>query len=179
MDENTCEHMIRLKKLNAPRVTPEHIDSCIKSADYYVFPNTTTTVCLLTLTNGYTVLGESACASPENFDLEIGRSIAYTNAREKIWALEGYKLRQLLFESAEPKFRVYVIRNSSLVAYIDNLNEEEAQSYFVDMCNRHYIGRNCFHDFREAYNYVTTDEFLQHDSPHTFVAYEPMEASDT
>ena len=57
------------------------------------------TVCCLTLSNGYTVTGESACASPENFNAEIGEKIAFDNARAKIWALEGYLLKQKLSEN--------------------------------------------------------------------------------
>ncbi|AZB54446.1 hypothetical protein EBL89_03580 [Cereibacter sphaeroides] len=54
------------------------------------------TFCVLVLRNGFTVTGESACASPKNFDPEIGRKIARENARAKIWALEGYLLREHL-----------------------------------------------------------------------------------
>lgn len=96
--EGTIECMIKLKGLNAPRLTPEHIDSCIKSVDFHIFEDTQLTVCCMTLKNGFTVTGESACASPENFDKEIGEKIAFTNAREKIWALEGYLLKQKLYE---------------------------------------------------------------------------------
>jgi hypothetical protein len=87
------------KGLTAPRVTPERIEQVIASEQYHVFPNTTFTACLLTLINGYTVMGESACASPENFDAALGRKIARDNAKNKIWALEGYLLRQKLSES--------------------------------------------------------------------------------
>lgn len=52
----------------------------------------------VTLKNGFTVTGESAAASPENFDAEIGRKIARQNAREKIWMLEGYLLKQRLHD---------------------------------------------------------------------------------
>lgn len=51
------------------------------------------TICILELRNGFTVTGESACVSPENFDAEIGMKIARENARSKIWALEGYLLK--------------------------------------------------------------------------------------
>lgn len=51
------------------------------------------TFCVLELRNGFTVTGESACASPENFDAEIGRQIARQNAVAKIWPLMGYELR--------------------------------------------------------------------------------------
>lgn len=54
------------------------------------------TFCVLVLKNGFTVTGESACASPENFDAEIGRSIARQNAVEKIWPLMGYELKTKL-----------------------------------------------------------------------------------
>ena len=61
-----------------------------------MFPGTTLTICALTLRNGFQVTGESAAASPANFDADMGRKIARTNARNKIWALEGYLLRSKL-----------------------------------------------------------------------------------
>lgn len=100
-DEQQIEAEIQAKGLNAPRLTPQMIDSTIVSEQYHVFPGTTMTVCALTLRNGYLVTGESAAASPQNFDQEIGRKIARENARNKIWALEGYLLREsLAFPSA-------------------------------------------------------------------------------
>ena len=54
------------------------------------------TFCVITLKNGFTVTGESACASPENFDAEIGRKIARQNAVNKIWQLEGYLIKPAL-----------------------------------------------------------------------------------
>ena len=101
MNEGTIEAMIKLKKLSGERITPEIIDQSIESAQYHVFPGTTTTACLLKLINGFTVVGESACASVENFDEELGRKIAFDNARNKIWQLEGYLLRQNLFEAGK------------------------------------------------------------------------------
>lgn len=95
-DEMQIENEIRAKGLNAPRLTPQLIDDTIVSEQYHVFPNTTLTVCALTLRNGFIVVGESAAASPENFNQEIGRKIARDNARNKIWALEGYLLREKL-----------------------------------------------------------------------------------
>ena len=95
-DEQTIEKEIQAKGLNAPRLNPADIDRTIVSEQYYVFPETTLTVCALTLRNGFHVIGESAAASPANFDQEIGRKIARDNARSKIWALEGYLLRSKL-----------------------------------------------------------------------------------
>lgn len=80
----------------APRITTEHIERCIVRAQYHVFPGTTVTVCALHLQNGFVITGESACASPANFNAELGRRIAYDNAKEKIWMLEGYLLRERL-----------------------------------------------------------------------------------
>jgi hypothetical protein len=96
MSEQEIENEIQAKGLNAPRLNPGHIEMVIVGEQYHVFEGTTVTVCCLTLRNGYCVTGESAAASPENFDAEIGRKIARENAREKIWALEGYLLRQRL-----------------------------------------------------------------------------------
>lgn len=110
----------------APRVTPADIEANIASEDYFTadaavfgkpkrvgFRRTNgkyipifedarhqalslLTFCVLTLKNGFTVTGESACASPENFDAEIGRRIARENAVQKIWSLMGYELRSKL-----------------------------------------------------------------------------------
>lgn len=96
MDEQKLEQEIADKGLSAPRLTPAAIDATIAGEDYHVFPGTTLTVCCLTLRNGFTVTGESACASPANFDAELGRKLARDNARNKIWALEGYALRNKL-----------------------------------------------------------------------------------
>jgi len=95
-DENQIESEIQAKGLNAPRLNPEKIDATIVSEQYHVFPGTTLTVCAMTLRNGFIVVGESAAASPENFDQSIGRKIARENARNKIWAFEGYLLREKL-----------------------------------------------------------------------------------
>lgn len=99
-DEQAIEAEIQAKGLNAPRLNPQMIDDTIVSEAYYVFPGTTMTVCMLALRNGFSVIGESAAASPSNFNAEIGRKIARENARNKIWPLEGYLLRSKLAESA-------------------------------------------------------------------------------
>lgn len=91
-DEKAIESEIQEKGLNAPRLSPESIDSVIVGEDYHVFPGTTLTVCCLVLRNGFTVTGESAAVSMENFDAELGRKIARRKARDKIWQLEGYAL---------------------------------------------------------------------------------------
>lgn len=101
-DEAQIENEIQAKGLNAPRLTPALIDDTIVSEQYHVFPGTTMTVCALKLRNGYIVSGESAAASPENFDQAIGRKIARENARNKIWALEGYLLRERLARDETP-----------------------------------------------------------------------------
>lgn len=100
MNEQEVEQEIQDKKLTAPRLTPGQIDNTIHSVDYHVFYGVLT-VCALKLRNGFTVTGESGCVSPENFDEGLGRKIALDNARQKIWALEGYLLRESL--AASPK----------------------------------------------------------------------------
>ena len=96
MDENELQKEFIDKGLTAPRITPADIDRAIVAEAYYVFPGTTLTVVCLTLLNGFTVVGESACASPENFNAEIGRRIARENAVAKVWPLMGYELRSKL-----------------------------------------------------------------------------------
>lgn len=96
MDYQAVEEMLQAKGLNAPRVTPMLVDSVIKSEAYYVFPGTLLTVCCLTLQNGFSVVGESASVNAKNFDAEIGRTVARAKARDKVWMLEGYLLKQYL-----------------------------------------------------------------------------------
>ena len=96
MSEQEIEQTIQDKGLKSPRVTPDLIDRKIVDEQYHIFEGSCLTVCCLTLENGFTVSGESACASPENFDVGIGQKIARGNARDKIWMLEGYLLKQRL-----------------------------------------------------------------------------------
>jgi len=84
MSERELEQQIQNKGLDAPRLSPDLIDDVITSEEYHVFQGSCLTVCCLTLKNGFTVTGESACASPENYDNEIGEKIARQNARIKI-----------------------------------------------------------------------------------------------
>lgn len=100
MTENAIEQAIQATNPTAPRLMPADIDSKIVGEDYHVFPGTTVTVCLLRLKNGFSALGESAAVSTANFDAEIGRKIARANARDKIWLLEGYLLREKLSAEA-------------------------------------------------------------------------------
>ena len=112
------EQEIQSKGLTAPRVTPADIEANIVHEVYFSageaavafapeFPNyrplpqsaqpmNLLTICVLVLRNGFTVTGESACASPENFDAELGRKIARQHAVSKIWPLMGYALRERL-----------------------------------------------------------------------------------
>jgi hypothetical protein len=94
--EAKVEAAIQEKGLNAPRITPDDVDEAIHKQAFYVFPDTTVTVCLLTLDNGFSIVGHSAAASPENFDEELGRGIAARNAREKVWQYLGFRLRERL-----------------------------------------------------------------------------------
>jgi hypothetical protein len=94
--DEEIEALIQMKGLTAPRITPEHLEAQIVAEQYHVFYGTTLTVCALVLKNGFVVTGESACASPENYDAELGRKIARDKAIDKIWPLEGYLLRSQL-----------------------------------------------------------------------------------
>lgn len=97
MNDNDIEKEIQAKNLTAPRVTPELITSIIIGETYTKLPSGRTLICELTLRNGYTVRGESSCVSVENFDLELGKKISREDAKNKIWQLEGYLLRERLF----------------------------------------------------------------------------------
>lgn len=92
---------------SAPRLTLADIESKIVKTHFHIVPETTTTICTLVLANGFTVVGKSACVSPENFDKAIGEDIARNDAVEKVWELEGYLLKEREFErGASPQERV-------------------------------------------------------------------------
>lgn len=96
MNEKEIEEKIVSKSLNAPRLKPSDIDAKIQKKTFTNLPSGKCIICELTLTNGFTVRGESACVSVGNFDQEIGNAIAFKNARDKIWVLEGYLLQEKL-----------------------------------------------------------------------------------
>ena len=109
------EQEILNKGLTAPRITPTDVEANIAS-EWYInagdgvkpddfqppvpanHPLRLLTFCVLVLKNGFTVTGESACASPENFDAEVGQKIARRNAVDKIWPLMGYELKSKLHQ---------------------------------------------------------------------------------
>lgn len=95
-NDETHEQEIIRKGLTAPRVTPTDIEAACLTEQFHVFPGTMLTVCCITLKNGFTVTGISAGASPENFDKEIGERIARADAKQKIWPLLGFRLRDRL-----------------------------------------------------------------------------------
>lgn len=73
-----------------------YIQSRIKDVTYHRIPGTTATICNIEMVNGFSVRGESACVDSNNFDAAVGRKIAYDNAFDKIWPLEGYLLAERL-----------------------------------------------------------------------------------
>lgn len=123
MSDNQIEKEIQAKGLTAPRVTPADLEANIASEHYFTAGQGVSgevssrdeqpcqfcyessldllTFCVLVLKNGFTVTGESACASPENFDAELGRKIARQNAVNKVWPLMGYELKCRLSETTE------------------------------------------------------------------------------
>ena len=76
------------------KVTKSSIEAKIDKVDYMVLPDSTVTLCNITLKNGYSVRGESACVDPRNFNIEIGKGLSYKQAFDKIWPLEGYLLAE-------------------------------------------------------------------------------------
>jgi hypothetical protein len=121
-DDAGIESAIQAAGKTAPRVTPADLEANIVSAHYFTamhglvganypgivagvpvrYPLDVLTFCVLVLRNGFTVTGESAPASPQNFDPEIGKRIAFENAKQKVWPLMGYALKERLFEQAQP-----------------------------------------------------------------------------
>lgn len=82
-------------------LTEEDIDKKIKDKKFTILEDGKTTICNLYLENGYTVRGEAACVNPANFKKDLGEKIAFENARDKVWVLEGYLLQEKLFRSGQ------------------------------------------------------------------------------
>ncbi len=129
-DDEALEYEIAEKASVAPRVTPADVEGAIISEHYFTAGDGHNgaawlavmddlngivtafdapaaprvlhllTFCVLVLDNGFTVTGESACASPENFDADIGRKVARANALNKVWPLLGFRLRDRLNASS-------------------------------------------------------------------------------
>lgn len=116
MNDHDIEKEIQIKGKTAPRILPADVEANIAGEYYFTAEEgvqgalaksrpelgmesptlSLLTFCVITLRNGFTVTGESACASPENFDAEIGRKVARLNAVSKVWPLMGYELRTML-----------------------------------------------------------------------------------
>lgn len=110
--DNVIEREIQAKGLTAPRVTPQAVQDAVKGVCFFRGSDAFAgrpcppelallTFCVLVLQNGFTVTGQSACASPENFDAEIGMKVARDDAESKVWPLLGYALRSHLKEAGE------------------------------------------------------------------------------
>lgn len=97
MNDAEIESRIDYLGLSGPRVTQKDVNDFISKRVFYRFPDTTLTICCLYLKNGYTVTGESACISTENYNEELGKSIAETNAIDKIWELLGFLMKHNLY----------------------------------------------------------------------------------
>lgn len=84
--------------MNQPnKVSLNDLLAKVKGATYTVLPNGRTTICQLTLENGYTVEGQSACVDIANYNKALGEQYAYNDAISKIWPLEGYLLAESLY----------------------------------------------------------------------------------
>lgn len=84
----------KLKSAIAPRVTEESIKAKIDDVNYWF--HGITTICLITMKNGFRFIGTSTPASADNYDSKIGERYAYDNAFRQIWTHEGYLLRETL-----------------------------------------------------------------------------------
>jgi len=76
------------------KVNPQDVKNMIVGETFTVLPNGLTTVCQLTLSNGWTAIGQSYCVDPAEFDAEIGKEIARRNAEDEVWKVAGYELMQ-------------------------------------------------------------------------------------
>lgn len=165
------EAEIQSKGLTAPRVTPNDIRANIASEHYFTAAQGDAkavedvafaggalnaagrstpealrllTFCVLVLKNGFTVTGEAACASPENFDAEIGRKIARENAVQKIWPLMGYALKERLHLQQDPASALRYALGAD-VEILESSKSVDVMESFIES-----IARTC-HEVNRAY----------------------------
>lgn len=121
MSDDAFEAEIKAKGLTAPRITPDHLRSIIVAEHTFTIGAALralghptdpafdlVTICALKLKNGFTVTGESAVASPENFNAELGAKVARDKAISNLWPLEGYLLKERLYGQAQLRPTYYV-----------------------------------------------------------------------
>lgn len=155
--DKQIEQEIQAKGLTAPRVTPADVEANISAEFYFTaddgiegsrargqlcairrddrMASTATsllTFCVLVLKNGFTVTGESACASPENFDAEVGRKIARANAVNKIWPLMGYELRSKLADGWNPEPKRVPYSVADIIGYETSAYGQDWTARFSD-----------------------------------------------
>lgn len=108
--EQKVEQILVDLGLTAPRITPAMIDELMSEVTYstHLISGTTTTVATAIDGAGFTLCSvASASASPENFNPALGIEIAITKARaaarDKLWELEGYRLKRALHDARSEK----------------------------------------------------------------------------
>mgnify|MGYP000228709067 CR=1 FL=1 len=99
-DDDAVEQMIKAKGLTAPRVTPEDMSANIIDVEIVKHISLGGQVlrwAVLTTKSGFAVSGNpSVSVSPENDDAEIGVAVATANAKNALWPLMGYALKERL-----------------------------------------------------------------------------------
>jgi hypothetical protein len=85
-----------LDSMPGERISDAYLKSRI-AAVAYLNPVGTLTVCVLTLDNGFSVTGESACVDPMNYREDIGHALAYEKAFNRLWELFGFLLTEARF----------------------------------------------------------------------------------
>lgn len=108
VDLNEYAENVEVEKKPVIKVTEQMLLDKIAHEQYYVFPDSTVTVCLLTLKNGFKVVGHSATVSPEEFDPAVGEKWAKEKAVDKMWELEGYLLKDLIARGEAPTQEIEV-----------------------------------------------------------------------
>jgi len=111
---DALEQEIQAKGLTAPRITPADIEANIASEHYFTaldgvegatgswdvgaaYALGLITFCVLITHNGTKLVGvNEGPVSPENFDAEMGRSMARKKAIDQLWPMLGYELRSKL-----------------------------------------------------------------------------------
>lgn len=109
------------KKQPAPSVTNEDVSAAIVKTEFVLLPDGRTTICILTLDNGFTIRGESSCVCKENYRQDLGEEYSRIDARNKVWAFLGFRLADQIHQGKLRKGRGVRYRDAKSGFYVTKL----------------------------------------------------------
>ena len=87
------------KKSKDLQVTLEEVEEAIGKVEFSTV-GVKTTLCVITMKNGFEVLASSSCVNPINYNQAIGEKYSLLIAKDQVWQLLGFLKQQKHYEEA-------------------------------------------------------------------------------